>query len=138
MCSAIIEPDASGSFVGSSYMFATPRDWARVGQLFLNDGVWNGERILPDGWVKYSTTPTPLAPKGQYGAHFWLNAGTKGYPEDRTFPSLPADMYYMSGYNGQIVAMFPSKRLVVVRMGVTHDEEWGEEKFLKSVYDSVR
>jgi len=88
--------------------------------------------------VKYSTTPTPLAPKGQYGAHFWLNAGTKGYPEDRTFPSLPADMYYMSGYNGQIVAMFPSKRLVVVRMGVTHDEEWGEEKFLKSVYDSVR
>ncbi len=137
MCSAIIETDASGSFVGSSYMFATPRDWARVGLLFLNDGVWNGERILPEGWVKYSVTPTPLAPQGEYGAHFWLNAGAKGKPGNRTFPSLPTDMYYMSGFNGQIVVMFPSKRLVVVRMGVTHDDDWGEERFLKSVYDSI-
>ena len=138
MCSAVIEPDASGSFVGSSYMFATPRDWARVGLLFLNDGVWNGERILPGGWVKYSTTPTPLAPRGQYGAHFWLNAGAKNKPADRTFPSLPTDMFYMSGFNGQVVAVFPSKKLVVVRLGVTHDEEWGEEQFLKSVYESIR
>ncbi|MBN1532283.1 MAG: serine hydrolase [Spirochaetes bacterium] len=138
MCSALIEPDASGTPVGSSYMFATPRDWARIGLLFLNDGVWNGQRILPEGWVKYSVTPTPLAPKGEYGAHLWLNAGAKGNPSDRTYPSLPTDMYYMSGYNGQIVAMFPSKQLVVVRMGVTHDEDWGEERFLKSVYDSIR
>jgi CubicO group peptidase (beta-lactamase class C family) len=138
MRSALIEPDASGSFVGSSYMLATPRDWARAGLLFLNDGVWNGERILPEGWVKYSTTPTPLAPKGEYGAHFWLNAGAKANPANRTYPSLPTDLYWMSGYNGQIVAIFPSKKLVVVRMGVTHDEEWGEEQFLKNVYESIR
>jgi CubicO group peptidase (beta-lactamase class C family) len=138
MTSAVIEPDASGTPVGSSYMFATPRDWARIGLLFLNDGVWNGERILPAGWVKYSVTPTPLAPKGEYGAHIWLNAGAKGNPADRTYKSLPTEMYYMSGYNGQIVAMFPSKQLVVVRMGVTHDEDWGEEQFMKSVYDSIR
>ena len=58
MPSAILEPDASGTFVCSSFMLATARDWARFGQLFLQDGVWNGQRILPDGWVSFSTTPT--------------------------------------------------------------------------------
>ena len=69
MYSAILEPDSSGTFVGSSYAYATPRDWARFGLLYLKDGVWQGERILPEGWVKYSTTPTHKAPMGEYGAH---------------------------------------------------------------------
>ena len=73
MTSAVMEADPSGTFVGSSYTFATPRDWARFGLLFLRDGVWNGKRILPEGWVTYTTTPAAKAPKGEYGAMFWLN-----------------------------------------------------------------
>ncbi len=137
MTSAVIEPDASGSFVGSSYMFATPRDWARFGLCVLRDGTWNGARILPEGWMKYSTTPTPLAPKGEYGAHYWLNAGKKGNPKNRTYPTLPTELYYLSGFNGQMVAVVPSLDLVIVRMGVTHDDSWPQEKFIGRVLDSM-
>jgi len=138
MNSAVIEPDASGSFVGSSYMFANPRDWARFGLFTLRDGVWHGERILPEGWMKYSTTPTPLAPKGEYGAQFWLNAGEKGNPKNRMYPSLPMDLYYLSGYNGQVVAVIPSREVVIVRMGVTHDIlSWPQEEFIRQVLESI-
>ena len=68
MPSAVMEADPSGTFVGSSYAFATARDWARFGLLYLQDGMWNGERVLPEGWVTYTTTPTPKAPRGEYGA----------------------------------------------------------------------
>ncbi len=135
--SAIIEPDASGTIVGSSYMFATARDWARFGLLLKNDGVWNGERILPHGWVSYATTPTKDAPMGQYGAQFWLNAGDPDRPENRKFPSLPNDLYYCGGFNGQIVAVIPSRNLVVVRLGVTHDDSWDHESFIGQVLDAV-
>lgn len=137
MYSAIIEPDASGSPVGSSYMFATARDWARFGLLVNNRGVWRGEQILPPDWVAYSTTPTPLAPQGKYGAQFWLNAGTKDHPEDRLFPSLPADLFYLGGFNFQIVAGIPSKDLVVVRLGVTHDDSWSHEAFIRQIVEAV-
>ena len=79
MTSAIIEPDAAGTFVGSSLMFATARDWARFGLLFLQDGTWEGRRILPEGWVAFSVTPAPAAPGGVYGAHFWLRLGGATY-----------------------------------------------------------
>ncbi len=139
MYSAIIEPDASGSFVGSSYMFASARDWARYGLFLLSDGVWQGERILPEGWVTYSTTPTPLAPIGQYGAHIWLNAGEKDNSKNRIFPSLPSDMYYLSGFNRQIVAVIPSRNLVVVRIGVTHNEaHWNVEQFIGEVLSCIK
>lgn len=137
MYSAIIEPDASGSFVGSSYMFATPRDWARFGLLLLNDGVWENERILPENWVNYSTTPTPESNKGRYGAHFWLNAGDKSNPENRHFPSLPRDLFYLSGFNHQIVAVIPSRSLIVVRLGVTHDKSWDAESFIYDIMQSI-
>ncbi len=136
--SAVIEPDASGAFVGSSYMFATARDWARFGLLLKNDGIWGDERILPKGWVSYSTQPTPEAPMGQYGAHFWLNAGDSDNPKNRKFPSLPDDLYYCGGFNGQIVAVIPSRDLVVVRLGVTHDDSWDHEIFIKQVLDSIK
>jgi len=139
MYSAIIEPDASGSLVGSSYMFATPRDWARYGVLIKNDGVWNGKRILPEGWVKYSITPTHMAPKGEYGAQFWLNAGNKDNPSNRKFLSLPTDMIFLHGFNSQITAIFPSKNTVIVRMGVTHNSsDWDEEGFIKQVLDCIK
>jgi len=133
MRSAIIEPDSSGVFVGSSYMYATTRDWARFGLLIKNDGVWGGVRILPEGWIEYALTPTPLAPEGEYGAHFWLNAGEKGNPQNRKFPSLPTDLAYMGGINERIVCMIPSRDVVVVRMGTTHDDSWSHEWFIRSV-----
>ncbi len=136
--SAVIEPDASGSFVGSSYMFATARDWARFGLFLKNEGVWEDERLLPDGWVAYSTQPTPGAPMGKYGAQFWLNAGDRENPKNRKFPSLPRDLYYCGGFNGQIVAVIPSWNVVVVRLGVTHDDSWNHETFIGQVLAAIQ
>ncbi|MEB2346214.1 MAG: serine hydrolase [Deltaproteobacteria bacterium] len=123
MTSAFFEPDASGSFVGSSYLHMTARDWARFGELFRQDGVWNGRRLLPEGWVRYAATPTPAAPQGAYGAHWWLNAGTPGHPEDRPWPRIPAEVRAARGHSGQWVAVVPSARLVVVRLGLTVPDE---------------
>jgi CubicO group peptidase (beta-lactamase class C family) len=115
---ALIEPDASGTFVASSYSFASARDWARFGLLYLNDGVWNGERILPEGWVKYSATPALTAERGKYGAHWWLNAGDNS--NRRLYPHLPSDAFWADGFEEQTVMVIPSKHLVIVRLGVSH------------------
>jgi CubicO group peptidase (beta-lactamase class C family) len=134
MYSAILEPDSSGTFVGSSYAHATPRDWARFGQLYLQDGVWEGERILPEGWVTYTTTPTPGAPKGEYGAHFWLNAGNPDNPDDRRWPGSPRDEYEASGFQAQKVIIIPSKNLVLVRFGATSDRSaWDNDEFIQNI-----
>ena len=116
----LIEPDASGTLVGSSYGYASARDWARFGLLYLNDGIWNGERILPEGWVKYTLTPAPAAPIGQYGAMFWLNAGARSNPEQSYHPGLPHDEYGAEGFENQYVFIIPSRQLVVVRLGISH------------------
>ncbi|MBR9989936.1 MAG: serine hydrolase [Gemmatimonadetes bacterium] len=138
MRSAVLEPDPSGTFVGSSFMFATARDWARFGLLFLNDGTWNGERILPEGWVEYSVTPAAAAPLGQYGAHWWLNAGEAADSTRRVWPALPRDIFWASGFEGQYVAIVPSHDLVVVRLGVTsNDQAWRLGTFLGDVLDAI-
>lgn len=134
MFSLVMEPDPSGTFVGSSYMLATPRDWARFGLFYLQDGVWNGERILPPGWVTYTTTPTSQAPKGEYGALFWLNAGAAGNPSDRLMPSVPRDTFYARGFQEQRVFIIPSKKLVLVRFGATSDKSaWSDDAFVADV-----
>lgn len=133
MHSAVMEPDAGGTFVGSSYSFATARDWARFGLLYLHDGVWNGERILPEGWVKYTTTPASAAPIGEYGAQFWLNAGAKNNPSDRRYPDAPTDLYTADGFEGQNVWIIPSKKLVIVRLSLQQGNPLDENKFLKEV-----
>ena len=119
MHSAIIELDPSGTFVGSSFSYATARDWARFGLLYLNDGVWNGERILPEGWVQYTATPAPPAKKGEYGAQWWLNAGATDNPANRNYPDLPTDIFLADGFEGQFVFVVPSKKLIVVRLGLS-------------------
>jgi CubicO group peptidase (beta-lactamase class C family) len=129
MTRATIEADASGTLVGSSFMYATPRDWARFGQFLLQDGVWNEQRLLPPGWVDYMVTPTPTAAQGQYGAQIWLNAGEADDPNDRPFPTLPSDLFFLSGFEGQRVFVIPSRSTVMVRMGMTPDEtanDWEE------------
>lgn len=137
MRSAIMEPDASGVFVGSSFLYATARDWARFGLLYLNDGVWNGERILPEGWVRYSTAAAPKAPQGRYGAQIWLNAGDAGNPSNRPWPNLPTDIYNFSGFEGQHVVIVPSKRLVVVRLGLSQEPStWSLREFLTDLLRS--
>jgi len=116
----LIEPDASGTLVGSSYGYASARDWARFGLLYLNDGVWNGERLLPEGWAAYSSTPATSAKLGEYGAQFWLNAGAKDNPGQSHNPGLPVDEYGAEGFEEQNVFIIPSKKLVMVRLGISH------------------
>jgi CubicO group peptidase (beta-lactamase class C family) len=133
MYSAVIEPDAAGTFVGSSYCWANARDWARLGLLYLYDGVFNGQRILPEGWVKYTTTPSKGATRGEYGAQFWLNAGAPENPTDRSYPDVPTDCFWADGYEGQDVWIIPSKKLVVVRLALQHGSKLDENKFLAGI-----
>jgi CubicO group peptidase (beta-lactamase class C family) len=139
MHSAVLEPDAAGTFVGSSFMYATAQDWARFGLLYLRDGEWNGRRILPAGWVAWSMRPAPAAPLGRYGAQWWLNAGTAADPRQRPYPYLPQDLYWASGFQGQYVAVLPSHDLVVVRLGAAAtDGGWPLGPFLRSVLAAMR
>jgi len=138
MYSAVMEPDPSGSFVGSSYTFATPRDWARFGLLYLQDGIWEGESILPRGWVKYSVTPTPKAPRGEYGAFFWLNAGSISNRKDRRWPGSPPDTFAALGFQEQKVIIIPSKKLVLVRFGATSElKAWNTDEFITNVLTAL-
>lgn len=115
--SVVMEPDAAGNFIGSSFIYATARDWARLGQLYLNDGMWDGARILPEGWAAYVSTPAG-ASDNQYGAHFWLNRDGDG-ERKRFFPGVEEEMVFMAGHEGQYVFIIPSKRMVIVRLGMT-------------------
>ena len=114
MNSMIVEQDMAGNFVGSSYGWATARDWAKFGLLYLHKGNWNGTQIFDASWEKYVRTPTNTS-GGKYGAHFWLN-------DDLYFPNAPRDMYSCSGYQGQKIMIFPSHDLVIVRFGLKEAE----------------
>lgn len=136
MASAVLEPDASGTFM--NHMYASPRDWARFGLLYLQDGVWEGERILPEGWVEYTTTPA-AASDGMYGAHFWLRTSEEFRRGEEPDPSLPADMFFAQGFEGNHVVMIPSRKLVVVRLGLTlsYDGSWDLEEFIGQVLEAI-
>lgn len=116
MRNVTIEFDAAGNPEGSSQMLATARDWARFGMLYLNDGVAGGKRILPEGWVKYSASPTPNAWVG-YGAGFWTNLGDSFGASYRIQHGWPRDAFFARGTIGQYVVIVPSERLVIVRLG---------------------
>lgn len=130
---ALLEADASGTFVGSSYGYASARDWARFGLLFAHDGVWNGERILPEGWVSYSFTPAPAATRREYGAQWWLNQGAPSNPGNCWVPGLPPDAAMAIGFEEQYVVVIPSLDLVVVRLGVTHNKNFHIEKLVNGI-----
>jgi CubicO group peptidase (beta-lactamase class C family) len=117
---ATLELDATGTPIAGAFFFATPREWARFGLLFLDDGVVGGTRILPEGWVRYSTTATPSAPVG-YGAGWWINAGDSQGARFRREHGMPADAFMALGIYGQTVVVVPSARLVVARFGTTYD-----------------
>lgn len=119
----LLEPDASGTFVGSSYIYASARDYARFGLLYLNDGVFNGERILPEGWVQKTVTPPASNHQKNYGYQFWLNGVDEKDSSKREFPEVPEDMFYADGFGGQRIYIIPSLQLVVVRIGLNKFEE---------------
>jgi CubicO group peptidase (beta-lactamase class C family) len=108
MKSPIPKFDAAGTFIGSSYCFCTAEDFARFGQLYLQDGVWDGRRILPEGWVDYTKTPTRQPPDAEaaYGAHWWLGFGGEG-------------SFSANGFGNQITLVLPDREMVIVRLGDT-------------------
>jgi CubicO group peptidase (beta-lactamase class C family) len=128
MNSAILEPDASGTYVGSSFMYATARDWAKFGQLYAQDGLWNGEQILPKGWAAYSSSLTPNS-NGEYGAHFWLNKNDQAFPQDA---------FMAQGFEGQNITIIPSKQLVLVRLGMTYKGTFDDYEFVKRLVATIK
>jgi CubicO group peptidase (beta-lactamase class C family) len=138
MRSAVLETDPSGTFVGSSYAFASARDWARFGWLYANDGVVGSRRILPPGWVAAATAPQP-ASGGRYGHQVWLNADPDGAgPRERAWPELPANLFYCNGHEGQYVVLLPDEQLVVVRLGCTKNGGFDLHGLLRGVLAAVR
>jgi CubicO group peptidase (beta-lactamase class C family) len=128
-----LEFDEAGTPEGSSQMLASARDWARFGMLYLNDGVAGGKRILPEGWVSYSASPTPNAWVG-YGAGFWTNRGDSFGATYRTERGWPRDAFFAKGTIGQYVIVIPSERLVIVRLG--RSPNWPPDG--DGVFDLVR
>ena len=105
----VLETDPYGNFLLQGYELGSARDWLRLGLLYLQDGVWNGERLLPPGWVDFVRTPAPAWSRPVYGGMFWLNR-THNWP-------VPEDAYYMAGAGGQYTIIIPTHDLVVVRLG---------------------
>jgi CubicO group peptidase (beta-lactamase class C family) len=124
----VMETDPYGNFLTQGYEFASGRDWARLGNLYLQDGVWNGERILPEGYVRFAST---LAPAWEadgrpiYGGFFWLNGNDE-------FP-VPREAYFMAGAGGQHTMIIPSHDLVVVRLGHFKGATGGEKSFKRAL-----
>jgi CubicO group peptidase (beta-lactamase class C family) len=121
MRNVTLEFDATGTPEGSSQMLAPARDWARFGELYLNEGVVGGRPILPEGWVRYSASLTPGAWVGM-GAGFWTNLGDSKGSRYRTGLGMPRDAFYASGVMGQYVIIVPSERLVIARFGISGNQ----------------
>ncbi|CDF78674.1 beta-lactamase [Formosa agariphila KMM 3901] len=129
MHSMTIETDLKGHFVGSSYGWATARDWSKFGLLYLHNGNWNGEQIFTKDWVEYTKTPTNTS-DGIYGAQFWLNAGGR-------YPDVPKDLFSCNGYQGQQVSIIPSKDIVIVRFGLIEDPLFSFNTFLSEILSAI-
>jgi CubicO group peptidase (beta-lactamase class C family) len=132
MQTAVYEQDAAGTFVASSYLYASARDLARWAQLMLDDGVWQGERILAPGWVRYSTTiapafyTTPVSYEHvstNPGAQWYVNVGDPNRALEKPWPALPDDAFGASGHWGKFIWVIPSWDMVVIRFG--DDREYG-------------
>ncbi|MBW2448557.1 MAG: serine hydrolase [Deltaproteobacteria bacterium] len=118
--------DEAGNFMGGSHCYCSARDFARFGYLYLRDGVWDGRRILPEGWVDYSRSPSALSPEGTYGAHFWVTPGSLG-------------LFSCQGAFGQRTIICPKLDLVIVRLGRTAPEKVGNAvRWCKELVDVFR
>lgn len=132
LASMVLEPDGAGTPVCSSYAWATPRDWAAVGQFALADGVWNGERLLPEGWMAESVKAVDVdSEEDGYASGWWANLRPDG---TLRFAELPADTYWASGHDGQRLMVVPSEHLVVARLGFTPE---ADERIVELVADLI-
>jgi len=128
MKSAMPSFDAAGTFIGSSFCFATARDFARFGLLHLRDGIWDGRRLLPQGWVDYARTPTfqqAGAADGAYGAHWWLDIAGPG-------------SFSANGYDGQFTVCVPDLDLVLVRHGASEAQKTAVKAWVAELVDAFR
>jgi CubicO group peptidase (beta-lactamase class C family) len=142
------EKDGSGVYVGSSYIYTTPRDLAKFGYLYLNNGNWEGKKILPNGWVTFTRTPasgystTPYyegLEKDNYTAHWYANTGVPEAGIPRPIPDAPAGTFFGSGHWGQRIYIIPELDMVVVRMGDDRNTKFFDEnRFLKSIVEAVK
>jgi len=130
MRSAVFEIDASGTFAGSSYIYCSLRDYVRFGLLYLNNGNWLGNQILPEGWVADARSEANGS-KGQYGSFFWLNLSGD-------YPDVPRDLFMCRGHDGQYIYIIPSLQLVVVRTGFSKKGDFDLQAFLASVVKAVK
>ena len=136
MYHSFLQADASGTFTGGAFAYASPRDWLRFGLLYLNDGIAaNGERVLAEGWTKYTNTPSEASLKSRaYGAQFWLNAKSK----KQWIPTAPEDMFAAKGHYGQYVVIVPSMELVIVRLGQTYSKgAFNVDAFIEEILASL-
>jgi len=128
MRSAQPEFAASGEFLGGAFVHASARDWARFGYLYLRDGVWEGSRILPEGWVDFSRTPNPAQNNRVHGAHFWVNADPPEAGQWKPLPDGPDQVFLAEGAYFQVVAVDPTRDLVAVRLGIAQGVPFPEIK----------
>jgi CubicO group peptidase (beta-lactamase class C family) len=136
MSSAVVEPDASGTFVFSSFMLATARDWARYGELWMNGGRCGGRAILSEEWIRFSTLPTAESPDGEYGAHWWLTLKPEIGGTDPRAAAIAKDAFFAVGHEGQTLTVIPSRRLVLVRLGASiYIDAWNQAEFVASLQD---
>ncbi len=145
---SIIEFNAFGTPMTTSFNYLSARDWARFGLLYLNDGNWQNRRLLPKGWVSFTGTPAPVADHLGFGAHWHVNAGIEtlsaaDLADKRAdlppYPNAPADAIFALGDSGQSLAVIPSRRLVVVRLGQVRppDTSWDYNRFIGDVVSAV-
>lgn len=135
MSSAVLEADASGTFVGSSYLYASARDWARFGEFLRNDGVWEGAQLLPAGFVDWMRQAAPASNGAYARGHMWLQGPGEGSNEAH---GLPADTFWLRGHDGQSVVVIPSRGLVIARLGLTPSRlGYQPQRLVKSVIDAL-
>ena len=115
---AVPEFDAAGTFLGGSLVWASARDFAKFGYLYLRGGVWQGERLLPEGWVDFSRRDPASTKANVYGAGWWLGADPDPVPEGQAATTPPFDAFSAQGHEGQTIWVVPSKDLVIVRLGI--------------------
>lgn len=125
MTSLTPEFDARGTMVGGSIMHATARDYAKFGEFLRNHGVVNGQRLLPESWMRFMLTPSPT--DGGYGGHIWLNRARPAGVTAALWPDRgPNDLFACIGHQGQYIIVSPSQRLTIVRLGITKDDQFPE------------